>query len=114
MAPRGVCRDPEVESEDRGITAGFREMPETKKQLAGVVYRCKKSGIKVDLYSSNSDAISVIEKYFRHRNGIDIVLLSPNITEHNHITQRTLKKLSHSVARPIVTMAKQTSITPIS
>jgi hypothetical protein len=103
----------EVETEGRVINANFQNTLETKKQLAGVVYKCKKSGIKVNLYSSSSNVVSVIEQYFRHKNGIDIVLLSPNITEHSHITQRTLKKLSHSIARPIVTMAKQTSIPPI-
>jgi hypothetical protein len=103
----------EVETQAQGITATFQETPETKKQLAGIVYKCKKSGIKVELYSTNSDVISVIENYFRHKNGIDIVLLSPNITEHGHFSQRTLRKLSQSVARPIVTMAKQTSMAPI-
>jgi hypothetical protein len=103
----------EVETEGRVITMGPQETPETEKKLAGLVYKCKKSGIKVDLYSLRSDVVSAIEEYFRHKNGIDIVLLGPNITEHSHITQRTLKKLSDTVARPIVTMAKQISTAPI-
>ncbi len=103
-----------VGTEGQTITADTQDAPETEKKLAGLVYKCKKSGIKVDLYSLRSDVVSSIEEYFRHKNGIDIVLLGPNITEHSHITQRTLKKLSDTVARPIVTMAKQTSTAPIS
>ena len=100
----------DVESKGQAINEGS---PETEKKLAGFVYKCNKSGIKVDLYSLSSDAVSAIEEYFRHKNGIDIVLLGPNITERSRITQRTLKKLSDTVSRPIVTMAKQTSATPI-
>jgi len=100
----------DVATEGRIIAAGSHETSETEKKLAGLVYKCKKSGIKVDLYSLSSDVVSAIEEYFRHKNGIDIVLLGPNITEHTNITQRTLKKLSSAVARPIVTMAKQTSL----
>jgi hypothetical protein len=102
----------EVET-GRVITMGSQETPETEKKLAGLVYKCKKSRIKVDLYSFRSDVVSAIEEYFRHKNGIDMVLLGPNITEHTHITQRTLKKLCDTVARPIVTMAKQISTAPI-
>ena len=102
-----------VETEGQTITADSKDTPETEKKLAGLVYKCKKSGIKVDLYSFRSDVVSAIEEYFRHKNGIDIVLLGPNITEHSHITQRTLKKLCDTVARPIVTMAKQISTAPI-
>jgi hypothetical protein len=103
-----------VGTEGQTITADSQNSTETEKKLAGLVYKCKKSGIKVDLYSLRSDVVSSIEDYFRHKNGIDIVLLGPNITEHSHISQRTLKKLSDTVARPIVTMAKQTSTAPIS
>jgi len=103
----------EVETEGRVVPMDPQETPETEKKLAGLVYKCKKSGIKVDLYSLRSDVVSAIEEYFRQKNGIDIVLLGPNITEHTHITQRTLKKLSDTVSRPIVTMAKQISTAPI-
>jgi len=108
----GIRAGAEIEGE--AVGADPHNAPETEKKLAGLVYKCKKSGIKVDLYSMSSDAVSAIEDYFRHKNGIDIVLLGPNITEHGHITQRTLKRLSDTVARPIVTMAKQTSAAPIS
>jgi len=103
----------EVAVEKEIVTAASQGTPGTEKKLAGLVYKCKKSGIKVDLYALSSDVVSAIEEYFRQKNGIDIVLLGPNITEHSHITQQTLKKLTNTVARPIITMAKQTSLAPI-
>ncbi|HMK49149.1 MAG TPA: hypothetical protein VK435_03785 [Thermodesulfovibrionales bacterium] len=87
--------------------------PETEKKLAGLVYKCKRSGVNVDLLSLDADVVSAIEDYFRHRNGIDIVLLGPNISEHSRISQRTLKRLSDAVARPIVTMANQSTASPL-
>jgi hypothetical protein len=79
----------------------------TEKKLAVLFYRCKKSGIKVDLYSSRADVISAVEKYFKERNGIDIILLGPNVTVNGNLSGRKLKKLSHAVARPIVTIGSQ-------
>lgn len=81
----------------------------TDGKLGGIVGKCEESGIKVDVYSSRADAFSSIEEYFRHRNGVDIVLLGPNIADHSNITQRKLKKLSDTVARPIVNIARQAS-----
>jgi hypothetical protein len=108
VLPEGM----EVSSEKQIITIVSQETQENEKKLAGLVYKCKKSGIKVDFYAFSSDVVSAIEEYFRHKNGIDIVLLGPNISEHSHITQQTLKKLTNTVARPIITMEKQTSLAP--
>jgi hypothetical protein len=81
---------------------------EPDKEIGGLVKRCQKSGINVDIYSSQENVVSTIENYFRHRNGIDIVLLGPNVTDTCNLSGRALKRLSDIVARPIVTMAKQT------
>jgi len=75
--------------------------------------KCRESGIRVDVYSSKADAVATIEDYFRSRNGIDIVLLGPNITDHGNLSQRRLKRLSDIVARPIVTIARHTSGVPV-
>jgi hypothetical protein len=100
-------------TEGQNLTTISQDIPATEGKLAGLFYKCKKSGIKVDLYSLSADAVSAIEEYFRHKNGIDIVLLGPNISEHSHITQQTLQKLTNTVARPIITMEKQISSVPI-
>jgi hypothetical protein len=95
-------------TEDYG---NFNENP--GKKLSGLFEKCRESGIDVDVYSSKSDAASTIEKYFKHRNGVDIVLLSPNVTDNSNFTKRKLKRLSDIVARPIVTIARQPAAVPI-
>ena len=98
----------DAESARQAITEGSQPRDKnSEKKLAGFFYKCRKSGIKIELISSRTDVVSAIEEYFKHRNGIDIVLLGPNIAEHTSISQRRLKKLSGIVARPIVTIAKQ-------
>ncbi len=79
------------------------------RKLLGLFGKCRESGIKVDVFSSREDALSAIEGFFKHRNGIDIILIGPNIADHGHISQRRLKRLSDAVARPVVTIAKQNS-----
>jgi hypothetical protein len=83
------------------------------RKLVGIFGMCRESGIRVDVYSSRADAVSSIEEYLKHRNGIDIVLLGPNITDYSNLTQRKLKRLSDTVARPIVTIARQASAASI-
>lgn len=81
----------------------------TDEKLVGIFGKCKESGVGVEVYSSREDAVSAIEEFFRHRNGIDIILFGPNIIDHSKLTRRKLRKLSDSVARPVVTIARQTT-----
>ena len=76
-------------------------------KIALLVGKCRKSGINVDLHSFKTDVVPSIESYFKHRNGIDMILLSPNVTGNGNVTTRGLKKLLTSVSRPIVTIARQ-------
>jgi hypothetical protein len=70
------------------------------------VGKCRESGINVDIQPSKSDVVPALEDYFKRKNGIDMVLLGPNVTD-NGVSSRELKKLVHTVSRPIITMARQ-------
>ena len=110
MAAATFAEAGETETARQMITGGAQNADEsTEKKLAVLFYRCKKSGIKVDLYSSRADVISSVETYFKERNGIDIILLGPNVTTNSNLSGRKLKRLSHIVARPIVTIGNQQS-----
>jgi hypothetical protein len=99
----------EQETARQAIADAPKADEKTDRKIDGLLEKCEESGIKVDIYSSKADAVSTIENYFKHRNGIDIVLLGPNVTDNCKFSGRTLKRLSDVVARPIVTIAKQTS-----
>jgi hypothetical protein len=80
------------------------------KRLTGLLGKCRASGINIDVVSSMSDTVPAIVQYFRQTNGVDMVLIGPNITDHSNVTQRKLRKLSHIVARPVVAIARQASV----
>lgn len=78
-----------------------------------LVGKCQESGINVDIQPFKSDVVTALEDYFKRKNGIDMVLLGPNVADNGNVSSREIKKLLHTVSRPIVTMARQTAAVPI-
>jgi hypothetical protein len=72
-----------------------------------LVGKCQESGINVDIKSFKSDAVSALEDYFKRKNGIDMILLGPNVPDNVNVSSRKIKKLLHTISRPIVTIARQ-------
>jgi hypothetical protein len=75
-------------------------------KLEPFVGKCHESGIEVDIRSFKQDVFPTIKNYFKRRNGIDIVLLGPNVAESGSINARELKRLASSISRPIVAIAR--------
>lgn len=69
--------------------------------------KCKTSGISAAIHTAVQDAATSLKDYLKQNSSVDMVLLSPNITEDGSISSRELSKLVRSASRPIVTMAKQ-------
>lgn len=84
-----------------------------EKKLAGLFGKCRDSGINVDVYSSKKDVVTAIDRYFKQRNGIDIVLLGPNVADNDNLTGKKLKRLLNIVSRPVVTIARQATAVPV-
>jgi hypothetical protein len=68
--------------------------------------KCHESGINVDIRSFNQDVFPTIRNYFKRRNGVDIVLLGPNVAGSGSISAKELKRLANTISRPIVTIAR--------
>ncbi len=77
------------------------------KKLARMEEKCRNEGISVEVNTAAMDAVSAIKNVLRQNPKIDLVLLSPSITNDGHITSRMLNRLVKTASRPIVTMAKQ-------
>jgi len=93
------------------ITEDFREKNEDYgKRLNVIEDKCRKSGVGVDFSTAAMDAVSAIKNILRQNSRIDMVLLSPSITNDDHITSKMLNKLVKTSSRPIVTMAKQADV----
>jgi len=81
-----------------------------EKKLATIKEKCSKSGIAVDFSTAAMDAISAIKNILRQNSKIDMVLLSPSVTNDGNVNSKVLNKLVKTASRPVVTMAKQTSV----
>jgi hypothetical protein len=72
--------------------------------------KCRKSGIKVGVSTAATDTVSAIKNILRQNIRIDMVLLSPSITNDGNVTSKVLDKLVKTASRPVVTMAKNANI----
>jgi hypothetical protein len=75
-------------------------------KLKPFIGKCHESGIKVDIRSFSQDVFPTIKNYFKRRNGVDIVLLGPNVAGSGSISAKELKRLANTISRPIVTIAR--------
>jgi hypothetical protein len=78
-----------------------------EKKMAHMAEKCRNAGIPVVVSTAAMDAVSAIKNILRENPKIDLVLLSPSITNDGHITAKMLNRLVKTASRPIVTMAKQ-------
>ncbi len=76
-------------------------------KLSLIKEKCREAGVSVDISTAAADAVTAIRNILRQNTRIDVVLLSPGITNDADITSKTLNKLVKTASRPIVTMAKQ-------
>ncbi|MBI5847389.1 MAG: hypothetical protein HZB31_05475 [Nitrospirae bacterium] len=68
---------------------------------------CRTSGVTTAIYTAVQDAATSLKDYLKSNSSVDMVLLSPNITEDGNLSSRQLSRLVRTASRPIVTMAKQ-------
>ena len=69
--------------------------------------KCQDSGMAASVYSTLLDADSSLRKFLKQNNTIDMVILSPSITDNGEISSKELKRLLRTGSRPIVTMTRQ-------
>jgi hypothetical protein len=80
------------------------------RKISQLVERYKKSGVTIGVSAAAMDVISAVKNFLAQRTGIDMILLSPNITEGGNITSKELTKLVKTASRPVVTMAKNARV----
>lgn len=66
---------------------------------------CAVSGVPTRISSGTGDMVSAVGTYLKTNRDIEMVLLSPSITEEG--ATRDFKRLLNTVSRPIVTLARQ-------
>ena len=93
------------------ISGDYNKQDEDYEKKLGVIReKCTRSGVVVDFSTAAMDAVSAIKNILRQNARIDMVLLSPSITNDGNVNAKVLNKLVKTASRPIVTMAKQASV----
>ena len=93
------------------ISDDYREKNEDyEKRIDLLKEKCRKSGITVSVSTAATDTVSAIKNILRQNIRIDMVLLSPSITNDGNVTSKVLNKLVKTASRPVVTMAKNANI----
>jgi len=93
------------------ISEDFRNnRQDYEKKMAELKDFCLRSGVKVDVSSASMDPVSAIKNILRQNPRIDMVILSPCITNNGGVTTKVLNKLAKTASRPVVTMEKQAHV----
>ncbi len=74
--------------------------------------KCRESGMAASVYSALHDAVPSLRDFVKKNKMVDMILLSPSITEDGDISPKVLKRLVlQTSSRPIVTMTRQAMAT---
>ena len=93
------------------ISDDYRKNSEDyEKKIDLLKERCRRSGVTVGVSAAAADAVSAIKNILRQNTKIDMVLLSPSITNDGNVTSKVLNKLVKTASRPVVTMARNQHI----
>lgn len=86
-----------------------RHNKDYEERIATVVERCRAAGVRVEVSTAAMDVVSAVRNFVRQNTTIDMVLLSPNITNDGKVSAKDLNHLVKTASRPVVTMAKNIS-----
>lgn len=68
--------------------------------------RCTKSGLPAQVTNGIGDMVNALGAYLKSNRNIEMILLSPSLTEDGVFSAKDFKKLLATVSRPIVTLAR--------
>ncbi|MEW6109273.1 MAG: hypothetical protein AB1632_08950 [Nitrospirota bacterium] len=84
---------------------------EVDKKVIDIAEKYQSAGINIKVHSLSTDAVSAVKDVLKRIKGIDMVLLSPHVTENGNLSARELNKLVQTASRPIVTLARHAFVT---
>ncbi|MDA8079179.1 MAG: hypothetical protein M0Z79_09615 [Nitrospiraceae bacterium] len=89
------------------LAEGPLEDEQAEKRMETLLDKCRDLGVNVTVHAVTEDAVTAVKDYLKKRNGVDMVLLSPSVTDKKNLSARELQRLVKTASRPIVTMARQ-------
>jgi hypothetical protein len=94
--------------EDKAARQIMTENIAKDKKIVPLLKKFTQDGINVDVRTEKTDVLSAIINFFRQKVAVDMVLLSPSVTDNANMKTRELNRLVKTISRPLVTMAKPT------
>ena len=92
-----------------GIMAekGANSLPAADGRHRTLEEACAGSGLPTQISNVNGDVVTAVGTYLKCNRNVEMVLLSPSITEEGAVSTRDFKRLLSTAARPIVTLTRQ-------
>jgi hypothetical protein len=94
--------------EDKTAGQLMKEKIVKDEKIVSLLEKFTQKDVNVDVCSEKAGAISAIKNFLRRKVLVDMVLLSPSVTDSGNMKARELNRLVKTISRPIVTMAKPT------
>jgi hypothetical protein len=91
----------------RAIAAAGITDPDIAGNTAGLVEDGRRAGVNVQVSSAQGDMVSAVKAFIKSGNNVDMVVLSPGITDGGEAGVRELGRLVKGVSRPVVAMSRQ-------
>lgn len=83
-------------------TAEIKEIE--KKKIAELSERCRENSLEFIYQTATGDSIDAIKYFLKNRPAIDMVLLSPNLSENKKGLD--FKKILKNITKPVVTISR--------
>lgn len=93
--------------EDKMARNLMKEKIAKDKKIVSLLEKFTQKDVNIDVCAEKADVISAIRDFLRRRVAVDMVLLSPSVTDSGNIKSRELDRLVKTTSRPIVTIARQ-------
>ncbi|MBI5663570.1 MAG: hypothetical protein HZC49_00565 [Nitrospirae bacterium] len=90
----------------REILSGKIES-ESIEKINMLTEKFQNSGVVTRVYTVGLDAVSAVKDFLKQKNFVDMVLLSPSVTDNGNISSGELQRLVRTASKPIVTMSRQ-------
>jgi len=109
MAAVAFAEAGQLETVKELMNAQEKELKEIReRKVKELTERCRENSLELVYQVAVGDAINAIKDFLKEKPGIDMVLLSPNLSDSKRGID--LKKLLKNITKPIVTITKPAGV----
>jgi hypothetical protein len=95
-----------AEADDHKTAGDILAEGNAQNSVEDCLKKFKDEGVSIKVLKSTKDALPAVTDLLKQNNSVDMVLLSPGITNNGEVTARELQRLVRTASRRIVTMER--------